>query len=45
MTAELARRELAGLQIEHLAELERDVSEGSLHTGTALVVQVLARKA
>ncbi|MEZ5266549.1 MAG: methyltransferase domain-containing protein [Acidimicrobiales bacterium] len=45
LTAELARRELAGLQFEHLEELERDVSEGSLHTGTALVVQVLARKA
>lgn len=36
--------ELTGLQIEHQAALERDVSEGRFHTGKASVVQVLARK-
>lgn len=36
--------ELAGLHIEHLEELVRDVSEGALHTGTAAVVQCIARK-
>ncbi len=44
LTAELIERELAGLVIEQLVELERDVSEGDLHTGVASVVQCVARK-
>jgi SAM-dependent methyltransferase len=36
--------ELAGLQIEHGVELERDVTEGRLHAGTGAVVQFIARK-
>jgi len=36
--------ELAGLEIEHQAELVRNVSEGSFHTGEASVVQIVARK-
>ncbi len=39
------RVELAGLTFDHLATTERDVSEGALHTGTAAVVQCIARKA
>lgn len=42
MTAESLRRELAGLQFEHLAELERPVLEGTGHTGLAAVVQAVA---
>lgn len=38
------QRELSGLQFEHAAELERDVSEGRFHTGWAAVVQVIAVK-
>lgn len=38
------REELAGLRFLHAAELERDVIEGSFHTGRASVVQVLAIK-
>ena len=30
--------------IEHLEELERNVSEGALHTGVASVVQCIGRK-
>ena len=41
---EVLRRELGGLVVEHGAALERDVSEGSSHTGEASVVQILARK-
>ncbi len=36
------RAEFAGLTIEHLAEIERDVIEGTYHTGQAAVVQALA---
>ncbi len=39
------RRELAGLELERLEELEREVVEGKYHTGVARVVQVIARKA
>ena len=42
MTAVQLRDELAGLEFEVLRELERDVREGSKHTGRAAVVQVLA---
>jgi hypothetical protein len=43
-TAAILEEELAGLVFEILREVERDVVEGSLHTGTAHVVQALARK-
>ena len=38
------REELAGLEFEIGRELEREVFEGSGHTGKSAVVQVLARK-
>lgn len=38
------RAELDGLEILVLREVERDVVEGTLHTGRAAVVQCLARK-
>jgi SAM-dependent methyltransferase len=44
MTAAQLRDELAGLEFDTLQEIEREVSEGSQHTGRAAVVQVLARK-
>ena len=44
-TVELLRSELAGLVFDHIEEVERDVVEGSLHTGTAHVVQVVAHRA
>jgi hypothetical protein len=36
--------ELAGLEFLHAQELEREVREGSCHTGLASVVQIVARK-
>jgi SAM-dependent methyltransferase len=36
--------ELAGLDIVHARETERDVVEGTYHTGRAAVVQVIARR-
>lgn len=44
MTAAQLRDELAGLEFEILRELERDVREGTKHTGRAAVVQLLARR-
>jgi SAM-dependent methyltransferase len=44
MTAAQLREELAGLGFQILRELERDVCEGTKHTGRAAVVQVVARK-
>lgn len=44
MTADALRAELAGLRIETLHEVERDVHEGAYHTGAASVVQMLAWK-
>ena len=44
-TAELLRSELAGLVFDRIEEVERDVVEGSLHTGKAHVVQVVAHRA
>ena len=38
------RAELAGLEFEHAAELEREVVEGRYHTGLASVVQLVGRK-
>jgi len=37
-------RELAGLKFLHARELEREVREGTYHTGLASVVQVVARR-
>lgn len=37
--------ELAGLEFLHAVEVEREIIEGSLHTGLGAVVQVVARKA
>jgi SAM-dependent methyltransferase len=41
---EALRRELAGLELERLEELERDVQEGTLHQGRSAVVQAVARR-
>jgi hypothetical protein len=43
-TAALLEKELDGLVFEILREVERDVVEGNLHTGSAHVVQLLARR-
>jgi 2-polyprenyl-3-methyl-5-hydroxy-6-metoxy-1,4-benzoquinol methylase len=44
MSAESLSQEFAALEIIHLKELERNVVEGSGHTGLAAVVQLIARK-
>lgn len=44
MTLHALRDELRGLEFRHAVELRRDVIEGSLHTGTGAVVQVVAVK-
>jgi SAM-dependent methyltransferase len=44
MTLAALREELAGLNFEHAVECERDVIEGTFHTGRGAVVQILARK-
>jgi len=41
---ESLRLELAGLKFRHLIELERNVIEGSYHTGIGAVVQAIASK-
>lgn len=38
------RKELAGLELVHAAELEREVHEGGGHTGLSAVVQIVARR-
>ena len=38
------QQELDGLNFNHLEALEREVLEGSLHTGKAAVIQVIANK-
>ena len=43
-TLELLRGELDGLEFLHGVELEREVIEGSGHSGLASVVQVIARR-
>ncbi|MBU8895350.1 SAM-dependent methyltransferase [Corallococcus sp. H22C18031201] len=43
-TAEELREDFAGLELPVLREITRDVREGRLHTGTAAVVQLVARK-
>lgn len=44
MTLKALTEELAGLELIHAEEKVRDVVEGLYHTGTAAVVQVIARK-
>lgn len=44
MTLQELREELTGLEFEHALECERDVIEGTYHTGRGAVVQILARK-
>lgn len=44
MTLDALRTELAGLEFDHAVELEREVVEGSGHTGIGSVVQVIAHK-
>jgi len=44
MTLAELREELAGLHFEQAREIERDVHEGSLHTGRGAVVQIVARR-
>ncbi|WP_428244102.1 class I SAM-dependent methyltransferase [Gynuella sp.] len=38
------QQELHGLHFSHLEELEREVLEGTLHTGKAAVIQVIAHR-
>lgn len=40
----MLRAELAGLQLLRCEEIERDVLEGSFHTGSSAVLQVVGRK-
>jgi hypothetical protein len=44
MTLAALREELAGLAFETARECERDVIEGTGHTGRAAVVQIVARR-
>jgi len=44
MTADALRAELTGLEFQHLVELEREIIEGSYHTGIGAVVQAIASK-
>jgi hypothetical protein len=44
MTLADLREDLSGLELLVARELERDVIEGSGHTGRAAVVQILARR-
>ena len=44
MSEESLKEEFSGLEIVHIAEIERDVREGAGHTGLASVVQLIAHK-
>ena len=44
LTLDALRAELAGLDLLHAVEIERDIHEGTLHAGRSAVVQVIARK-
>jgi hypothetical protein len=44
MSLEELKHELAGLEFIHAVQIEREVREGSRHTGLASVVQLFARK-
>jgi cyclopropane fatty-acyl-phospholipid synthase-like methyltransferase len=43
-TAEDLRREFAGMEFLHLAESEREIREGSGHSGLSALVEMVARK-
>lgn len=43
-TLDALRAELAGLELLHAVEIERDIHEGVHHDGPSAVVQVMARK-
>ncbi len=43
-TADILRRDLQGLQFEHLQELDREVIEGTHHYGMGAVVQLIGVK-
>jgi SAM-dependent methyltransferase len=43
-TLDALRAELAGLELLHAVEIERDIREGSHHDGLSAVVQVIARR-
>jgi hypothetical protein len=44
MSLDDLKRELVGLEFIHAVQMERDVREGSRHTGLASVVQVIGIK-
>ena len=44
MSLDDLKRELAGLEFIHAVHMEREVREGSGHTGLASVIQLLAKK-
>ena len=44
LTADMLRAEIPGLDFLYLEELEREVIEGTGHTGLSSVVQLIARK-
>lgn len=44
LTDNILQSELRGLKFQHLAEVQREVFEGSFHTGRAAVVQAIASK-
>ena len=43
-TLDALRAELAGLELLHAIEIEREVHEGEFHQGLSAVVQIIARK-
>ncbi|WP_233216224.1 class I SAM-dependent methyltransferase [Blastopirellula marina] len=44
MTLETLHRHFPTLEVQHEAELEREVTEGTFHTGNAFVTQFIGRK-
>lgn len=44
MSLDELREDLVGLTLTHAVKIEREVREGSKHTGLASVIQILARK-
>ncbi len=44
MDLDVLKQELAGLQFVHAVKIERDVREGSNHTGMASVIQIMGFK-
>ena len=45
MSAALLQEELPGMVFSHLQQLEREVVEGTFHSGTGAVVQAIGRRA